>query len=806
MRYDLDNPNAVPHSFASQFILESKGIDISISSVAGGHHGVFPSRDELFKIKSFKNHMGVKYAEWNSVHNELLGYALHLSKLDFKNLFEIKISIHAQILLTALVIMSDWISSDEYNFPYDEEFKYTDKILMERVVEGWKNLDLPPVWISNVEDITELLYQIRFGFNPRPFQKSVVDILNNVSSPGIFVMEAPMGEGKTEAALVAAEILAERFEKSGLFFALPTQATSDGIFDRLYKWMQKAVGNYDDEVHSLFLAHGKSQFNKLYTSLYQDKWNVGNDTDRESENGNVIVHEWLKGRKKGILSDVVVGTVDQILMAGLKQKHLVLRHLGLANKVVIIDECHAYDSYMGSYLVKTLRWLGSYNVPVILLSATLPPKRRYDLISEYTNCAEGCGIDGILPDWALNKKYPLITYSENKKIHQKEPSNSGRNLRVFITNISDEEILKFLDEHTSEGGFVGIILNTVKRAQDLSMRLSKYFGEEHVSLLHSRFTNIDRTTKETEVLKLLGEGDRLSEKNRHFIVGTQVIEQSLDLDFDLIITDLCPMDLLIQRMGRLHRHVRNRSKKVSSALCCILDSGCGDYEAGSVNVYGQYHLMNTRELLKDKKFIDFPDEIPILVHAAYDVNGVPMPDDFVESYKLAFEDFEKKMLDKERRARIFQIKNPEKTKNLLGWTYGSTFDSEKTAEATVRDIDGSLDVIIIRKDEGNNFRMISSSGDNGIEVPKDSVPSGELAFKLAGCKVALPRTLSANWIIDKTIRELETKNNVEIPRCWYESEWLKGELFLVLDSEFTTRLISILLRYDTKFGLVALSE
>lgn len=803
MRYDLDNPNLIPHSFASQYILESRGIDRSVASIVGGHHGTFPNRDEFRKISSFKNHTGVGNKKWDDIHDELLGYSLYVSELDYESISSLKIAVHSQILLTALVIMSDWISSNEYDFPYDEEFTYSNSILKERAIKGWDRLSIPSIWTPDTDGIVDILYQSRFGFNPRPFQKSILDILNNINSPGLIILEAPMGEGKTEAALAAAEILADRFGKSGLFFALPTQATSDGIFDRVKNWMEKAVGKYSDERHSLFLAHGKSRFNESYTSLYQKKWNVG--STNENHNGNVIVHDWFNGRKKGILSDVVVGTVDQILMASLKQKHLVLRHLGLANKVVIIDECHAYDTYMGSYLVKTLRWLGAYKVPVILLSATLPPNIRYDFVKGYMFC--GTNNEPASLDWVHNKNYPLLTYADSEGIFQNAPESSGRTVKINIENISDEDILGILEDHTSEGGFVGIILNTVNRAQELSKKLSDRFGEEQIQLIHSRFTNIDRSVKEAKLLEILDKGNRLSPGNRLFVIGTQVIEQSLDLDFDLLITDLCPMDLLIQRMGRLHRHIRKRSAKMHLPLCYVLDNGKGDFEPGAESVYGKYHLMNSRELLRLRKTINFPDEIPFLVHAAYDVNGIPMPEALRDEYDCAHKELEQKMIDKERRAKVFQIKHPEKTKNLMGWTEGSGSDTERAAQATVRDVNSSLEVIVVRKDDEGNFRMISSvSEDDGSVIPSDSVPDGKLAFRLAGCKVSLPGFLSADWKIDETIRYLEMRNSKEIPKCWQESEWLNGELFLLLDNSGTTTVITYSLRYDTKFGLMMVYE
>ncbi|MHB1418236.1 MAG: DEAD/DEAH box helicase family protein [Bacillota bacterium] len=185
------------------------------------------------------------------------------------------------------------------------------------------------------------LYWERLAFASNAVQSIAVQTAATILAPGILVLEVPMGVGKTEAALVAAEIFAAKAKRKGVFFALPTQATSDEIFPRILKWVEKLDS---EELHSMRLMHGKAQFNEAYHNL------VGGVNVGEDEDGGVIVHKWFEGRKKAMLDDFVVETIDQLLLAALKQKHVTLRHLGLANKVVIIDECHAYDAYMSQYL------------------------------------------------------------------------------------------------------------------------------------------------------------------------------------------------------------------------------------------------------------------------------------------------------------------------------------------------------------------------------------------------------------------------------------------------------------------------
>jgi CRISPR-associated endonuclease/helicase Cas3 len=345
------------------------------------------------------------------------------------------------------------------------------------------------------------LYQKRFGSDksPRPFQITVRDAAKKISEPSIMIVEAPMGEGKTWAALVASEILAQRFGFGGIFFALPTQATANGLFSTIKQWAGKVI-NYGDTA-SLYLAHGKSEYNEEY----RDMPNIGGSNEVCE---GLAVHEWLQDKRKGLLSEFAVGTVDQVLMGGLKQKYLCMRHLGLVNKVVIIDECHAYDAYMGSYLSKILNWLGAYRVPVIILSATLPPTRRRELIDAYTSKGDAKKLRQNRSDaqpWTSNAQYPLITYVDRGEIKQECSEPSNRSLEVHIVRIADEDggVLDYIGKQSEGGGYIGIVRNTVKRAQDFAKKLTNRFPSARVCLLHAGFVSIDRVEKEASIMEAL---------------------------------------------------------------------------------------------------------------------------------------------------------------------------------------------------------------------------------------------------------------------------------------------------------------
>jgi len=748
IREDLSDRNRIHHSLASEKILEMNGFDRSLAVVLGGHHGRPPSHFDIEKmIIAYENNTGFKDKKWLSVQNELLDYAILISGNNRSVISNTILSVAAQFILTGLVVMSDWIASDETKFPL-VEINYSVPCGMSeyRVESAWDNLNLPKRWEPGVDWKKYCLYNERFGYEPRPFQKAMEDVASSVSGPTIMIAEAPMGEGKTEAALVASEILAERFGCGGLFFALPTQATADGLFPRVKGWINKA-SLYDD-VHSIFLAHGKSAYNAEYRELYPMRMNLDNEGVSKDR---VTAHEWLRGRKKGILSDFIIGTVDQVLMGGLKQKHLCMRHLGLANKVVIIDECHAYDAYMGSYLSKVITWLGEYKVPVIVLSATLPPARRKELIEAYLGNRNKVhsGTQESMPQWVSDLSYPLITYTENGVIKQKSSEPSERSLSVNIMRVTEESVMDKIDDLSLGGGYIGIIVNTVKRAQKFSEMLeNRYPGSVH--LLHSRYISIDRTHKEKEIMELLKE-KRQHPPHREFIVGTQVIEQSLDIDFDLMVSDLCPMDLLIQRIGRLHRHSDNvRPERLKQPTCMIMGAEGPEFEEGSEYIYGKFHLMNSRQLLPE--VLHLPEDIPQLVHSAYDPKGITMPDELADSYRDASLKANVEMEKKKARAETFQIKGPRDgiirgtSRNIVGWLDNDVADDSngKRAEAAVRDTNGSLEVLLIQKRTDGRYYVLPWLDEfGGMEIPFDSVPDNRLAFAVAGCRIALPSKFSS---------------------------------------------------------------
>lgn len=797
-----------PHALVGESILERHGADRSLADIVGAHHGKpLDSKHDLEAAPEYSSITGIKDEAWGRIQEELVQYALHLAELS--SISGVTLNVPCQVVLNGLLIMADWLASDANQFPLiSRDYGITNlKSAKNRAIQAWSSLHLPEYKQFASACPWTQLYEERFGRQPRPVQVHALQVASHMEHPGLMVIEAPMGEGKTEAALAAAEAFARRFGLGGIYFALPTQATSDGIFPRIEKWIEHLHAGVS---RSIFLAHGKAGFNEIYTGIRLHSHLYDEEDEKQAD---VVVNDWTQGRKKGLLADFVVGTIDHVLMGGLKMKHLALRHLGLVNKVVILDECHAYDAYMNQYLDLVLSWLGAYGVPVIVLSATLPPHRRQELLAAYQGKKKtGCIVrDGISP-------YPLISYIDGENIHQDLPEPSGQKRVVHLQQLEEDNLGDTLSELLSEGGCAGIICNTVKKAQYIAQCMEMYFGEDCVRLLHSCFLSFDRVRKEQELRDLLGPQED-HRPDKLIVVGTQVMEQSLDVDFDVLFTEICPMDLLLQRIGRLHRHNRKKARptRLQEATCYVM--GIQDaltFDKGSTAVYGEYLLMKTQAFLTQRLIL--PDDIPRLVQQVYEVG---YDDEIInqlaeegnisvvrQQYEMAAAQYETCIEEKKNKARTFQIKTPKaQRKNLLGWLNAPQTEdaSGKRGEATVRDSGNSLTVLVIcKKEDGCLYTLpwLPGHGDERI----DDVPDDVLAKAIASSSINLPSYFVQNWQIDKVIDELEQVVLDNYLNNWHMSHWLKGELFLVLNEEHEMRLLDQILAYDEKNGLWSYKE
>ena len=505
----------------------------------------------------------------------------------------------------------------------------------------------------------------------RPIQKACVDLVaaweNDNKAPGLIIIEAPMGEGKTEAALYLTTHLMKFFNKSGMYIALPTSATSNQMYDR---------------ISSLLMSHNIENTRLLHSMawLLDDK-TPENKADIEDADA---VAAWLAPLRRGLLSQYAVGTVDQVMMSVLKIKYGVLRMLGIASKVIVIDEVHAYDMYMYAIIERLLNWCSVLNIPVILLSATLPKNRRKSLIEAYGGKISGNTLSDI---------YPLITTTaQNEYVNQKEIHDTFMKSVVSVNCMpllgEWDAVAVLALEKAENTGCICVIVNTVKEAQLLYSTLVEKNKDEMLEILlfHARFPAEDRQIIENTCLNNFGKNSLLPLKHLDYkprpekaiLVATQVVEQSLDLDFDHIITAVAPIDLLLQRMGRLHRHIdRKRPKRFQTPSITVLLSSNGIKNTPTGYVYNNYILNMTIEQIESLKEISLPGDIRSLVNTVY--SEVPQnieSQDFNEWAKKTFDDDILK-----GQASVVVFPKPQKDYFFASEYPGSFFD-ENTEDVT----------------------------------------------------------------------------------------------------------------------------
>lgn len=787
-----------PHPIAGETLLESFGLNESIGSIIGGHHGLPPKRDLTYnQLTTYASNLWGRdrdtkiQDEWKSVQNNLFQYGLEVC--DYHNIKDIpEVTLPQAVILEGMLIMADWLASSEkltnYSnvslfplIPLEEDFDSLN--MKDRYQHAIQNWDISDQWMpEKVASVAEQ-YRLRFNFVPRPVQKEMSEIISQSSDPGLIIIEAPTGIGKTELALTAAEQLAFKQRKTGLYMGLPTQATTNAMFSRVKNWLDSMAK--EQAAHpDIKLLQGKAKFNKSYTNLPYAE-NIYDDTD-----GDVVINSWFAG-KKSSLSHFAVGTIDNLLLTALKQKHLFLRHLGFSDKVVIIDELHAYDSYMSSYLEKAIKWLGAYHVPVIALSATLPKEKRNDLLKAYLKGKYGNPKIKASDNWEHNESYPLLSILDGNKLEQVSDfsivNDENKTINVVRFKGNEEEIINKAVAEIEDGGIAGVVVNTVKRAQDLARLVPENI---EVLLLHSAYLAPEREKIEERLQANIGKG--ATRPKKMIVIGTQVLEQSLDIDFDVLFTDIAPIDLIIQRIGRLHRHKISRPTHLAKPTVYITGiNSYGDYGKGNEFIYEKYLLMKTDHFLTDK--INIPKDVSPLVQQVYD----PDVDMDIKDISDSKAKFEKDLKKSKKKARVFQIGNPNKKgkNNLFGWLSDGQINvnDDNHAAACVRDIKETIEVILLRTTSEGTFLM------DGRNI--EEVNSEEIAGQTIRLPFAIVNCSKSKDPIDKTIRELET-NMQSLHNKWKEDIWLRGSLALELNENNLTTLNGFNLKYSSKLGLM----
>jgi len=503
-------------------------------------------------------------------------------------------------LVSGLTCVSDWIASNEDFFPNDVTL--ADDEMPSQVTRALGECG----WVDH-QVKSGLEFHEVFPFAPNEMQSGFANL---VDRRGLFILEAPMGQGKTEAALFAAYKLIAAGENRGLYFGLPTRLTSDRIHTRVEEFMTKVL------VDSSYvkLVHGHA-------------WLDGVSTIREFQAGM----GWFHPRKRALLAPFGVGTIDQALMSVLKVKHHFVRTFGLAGKVVILDEVHSYDAYTGALLNCLVEELLKIGCSVIILSATLTAERRIELGGTAEAPAD----------------YPLISTKNRFVI---PPLPQDQKVEVSLSGELIESLAERAVAQAENGACVLWIVNTVAKSQEIFKLVNSIRKEDsfRTGLLHSRFPAFRRRELEDDWMAALDKTGKRRPKGC-ILVATQVVEQSVDIDADLLITELAPTDMLLQRIGRLWRHQRDARPTANPQvwICGPDDDECEtaqefkDALGDSQYVYAPFVLWKTMQVWQRRSHVIVPRDIRMLLEATY-ADDIELPE-WVEELKSELDGKRKKL-------------------------------------------------------------------------------------------------------------------------------------------------------------------
>ncbi|MFC5904023.1 CRISPR-associated helicase Cas3' [Streptomyces zhihengii] len=632
-----------------------------MAEVIGGHHGRFHRVED-----GFSTFLGDEvWAGQRAAHAGVVHAALgrpHVPEV---------FSAAAAVLVCGVVILADWlVSQEDYLRGRQRALEPSLAGHFERSRQDAAGL-LEGAGLARVR-LGRKGFGEAYGIagEPNPLQRSVMGELRGAVGEGlrggILVVTAAPGDGKSETALEAERVLSEVFGTQGYAFLLPTMATSDQMHSRIAGTLSRQAGRGG----GLTLVHSMAWLNSAYADEGLEAQPVLTCDGDELVRGRGRVEadmrpqRWLRGAKRPLLAQFAVGTIDQALMAVLPVRHNALRMLALSGKTFIVDEAHAYDPYMQTLLGRLLTWLGAYGVPVVLLSATLPGWVSDRLVKEYL---QGCGhkmrnrkgarsAEPTLSGRTFPVPYPGWLYVDgasarstaiSEQRRDEQASARSMELAVQVEPVSREagvrvrqrqDVIEQLLEPvgSGEGGTALVVCNTVADAQATYLRLRDRFDRRAhheggtVQLLHARFPADVREARTLDVTAGLGRsGPR---PVRRIVVATQVVEQSLDLDADIVISDLAPMSLLLQRAGRCWRHQqhwtrngypdgRGRPAWADAPRLVVLDpiAGTGRVPVQWGEVYSEHLLSTTSRTLSSltSGTIAIPGQVQELVEAVH---------------------------------------------------------------------------------------------------------------------------------------------------------------------------------------------
>ncbi len=633
------NENSIKYLFDSKNNILMQIADYIIKA-AFGHHGIPPLESSRggntpLYVSSFFDDNDVKAAQ--SFINSCFDLLGIIPEFPENYIIPKKILKELSWQIAGLGILADWVGSNQEYFPYLSDIV--------ELKDYWNNRALSQAsialdkirWnVGKASKYSDISSMFPFIHRPTPLQ-SLAEITPLSTGPKLFIIEDVTGAGKTEAAMVLAARIMAAGEADGLYIGLPTMATANAMFNRMKQAYYKLYT--DNSKPSIILSHGSSHLYDVFIKLLQkEDQSYGN----VEETASAYCNEWFTdNRKKALLADVGVGTIDQALIGILPVRHQSLRLLGMQRKVLVVDEVHAYDPYMGHLLETLLEAHARSGGTAILLSATIPLKKKRDILKAFRR---GLGNQDDVTEYSGEKAFPSITQVA-KDVLKIDIVQTSKKLKrevdvKFTYNYSDvlAEIIKKAEKEEC----VCWVRNTVKDARKAYFDLRNMSGIEceNIDLFHSRFAMIDRARIEKATIDNFGIMSGKDKRKGRILIATQVVEQSLDLDFDAMFSDLAPIDLLIQRAGRLRRHVRDkegnrlednavdeRGVPVIYLFCPVFNDNAdknwlsGDFK-GTSSVYQNVGILwRTQRLLEGKKGWKMPEEARDLIENVYDENN-----------------------------------------------------------------------------------------------------------------------------------------------------------------------------------------
>jgi len=453
--------------------------------------------------------------------------------------------------LSGLVSLADWIGSSTEFFHYRDPQDFSPRdywlnVAQPKAREALHTLRMTPSKPNQTANFATLF---KAKWPPSSAQAHCGEF-ELPAGPMLVFIEDVTGSGKTESALLLAQRMMVAGKGRGLFVALPTTATANAMYERMAECYRRLF--VTDAEPSLALAHGRGRLHEGFRASILPKSAAESAVRGEIETVQAACAAFFADdRRKALLADVGIGTIDQALLGVLPTKYATLRQLGLASKILIVDEAHAYDAYMSREVERLLTFHAGMGGSAIILSATLPRRMKEQYARAFRG---GRHADGV----ALRcDAYPLVTQIPMRGAITETPLDTREDLKrsVAVTRMQDcDEALERVAEAAGKGAAVAYIRNSVDDAIEAFEAL-RAKGLEPI-LFHARFAMTDRLAIEGKALEIFGKKGTPDQRKGRVLVATQVVEQSLDLDFDLMVTDLAPVDLLVQRAGRLWRHQR----------------------------------------------------------------------------------------------------------------------------------------------------------------------------------------------------------------------------------------------------------